>query len=39
LTTAPPQFTIKQGPSYGAVHVVHEVARSLGYRSSTRRHS
>jgi len=30
LTTAPPQFTIKQGPSYGAVHVVHEVARSLG---------
>ena len=30
LTTAPPQFTIKQGPSYGAVHVVYEVARSLG---------
>ena len=30
LTTAPAQFTIKQGLSYGAVHVVHEVARSLG---------
>ena len=30
LTTTPPQFTIKQGPSYGAVHVVYEVARSLG---------
>ena len=30
LTTAPPQFTIKQGLSYGAVHVVYEVARSLG---------
>jgi hypothetical protein len=30
LTTTPPQFTIKQGPSYGAVHVVYGVARSLG---------
>src|SRR6516162_5071584 len=30
LTTNQAQFVIKQGLSYGAVYVVHEVARSLG---------
>jgi hypothetical protein len=29
LATAPAKITIKQGPSFGAVHVVYEVARSL----------
>jgi len=30
LSTNPSDIVIKQGLSYGAVHVVHEVARSLG---------
>jgi hypothetical protein len=30
LGTNPPEIVIKQGLSYGAVHVVYEVARSLG---------
>jgi hypothetical protein len=29
LATASAKITIKQGPSFGAVHVVYEVARSL----------
>ena len=30
LGVSPSQILVKQGPSYGAAHVVHEVARSLG---------
>ena len=30
LTTAPAKITIKQGPSFGAVHVVYKLAQSLG---------
>ena len=30
LGVSPSQILVKQGPSYGAAHVVHEIARSLG---------